>query len=175
MQQNTREGQKDNGIVDSWWYKYLLKGVGTLGGLLAILFGLFACITFTAMCLLAGVLQMVAGFIVVLLEAPCCCQFVEFADKISLFSDKRPAWQKAVLYCLLGLVPIAACIEAWTILGAGLVFACGALYGLKAVGKKGDRESMMAAASGADQEMTVQLIHSEGKADLHVPDSPSIP
>lgn len=40
---------------------------------------------------------------------------------------------------------------------------------------RGDRESMMAAASGADQEMTVQLIHSEGKADLHVPDSPSIP
>lgn len=40
------------------------------------------------------------------------------------------------LFHRLGLVPIAACIEAWTVLGAGLVFACGALYGLKAVGKK---------------------------------------
>lgn len=37
MQQNIREGQKDNGIVDSWWYKYLLKGVGTLGGLRKLL------------------------------------------------------------------------------------------------------------------------------------------
>lgn len=37
MQQNTREGQKENGIVDTWWYKYLLKGVGTLGGLRKLL------------------------------------------------------------------------------------------------------------------------------------------
>ncbi|XP_061163888.1 calcium channel flower homolog [Saccostrea echinata] len=166
MQSNTRDGQQKGGIVDTWWYKYLLSGVGTLGGLLAILFGLVACITFTAMCLLAGVLQMVAGFVVVLLEAPCCCQFVEFADKISSFSDKRPPWQKAVLYCLLGLVPIASCIEAWTILGAGLVFIAGALYGLKAIGKKGDRESMMAVASGADLEMKVQLIDNEEKTEL---------
>nr|XP_022320556.1 calcium channel flower homolog [Crassostrea virginica] len=174
MQSNTREQhqQKGGGIVEAWWYKYLLKGVGTVGGLLAILLGLFACITFSAMCLLAGVLQMVSGFIVVLLEAPCCCQFVEFAEKMSSFSDKRPAWQKATLYCLLGLVPVAACIEAWTVLGAGLVFVSGVLYGLKAIGKKGDRESMMVVASGADQEMKVQLIHSEEK---DTPDSPYIP
>ncbi|XP_048778625.2 calcium channel flower homolog [Ostrea edulis] len=175
MQSNKAGDQQSNGITDAWWYKYLLKGTGTLGGILAIIFGLLACITFTAMCLLAGVLQMVIGFVVVLLEAPCCCQFVEFADKFGTFSDNRPAWQKSVLYCLLGLIPVVACIEAWTVLGAGLVFVTGALYGLKAVGKKGDRESMMATASGDDLEMKVQLINNEEKAELHVPDNNAIP
>lgn len=37
---------------------------------------------------------------------------------------------------------------------------------------RGDRESMMVAASGADQEMKVQLIHNEEK---DTPDSPYIP
>ena len=40
------------------------------------------------------------GFLVVVLEAPCCCPFFDFVDKIGKFSESRPYWQKGALYTL---------------------------------------------------------------------------
>lgn len=40
------------------------------------------------------------GFVVTVFEAPCCCQFIDFADKVGKFSENRPYWQKAVTYCV---------------------------------------------------------------------------
>ena len=40
------------------------------------------------------------GAFVLLLEAPCCCAYLDFIDKISKFSDERPAYQKAIAYCV---------------------------------------------------------------------------
>lgn len=40
------------------------------------------------------------GFTAVVLEAPCCCPFLDFIDKIGSFSESRPYWQKAALYMM---------------------------------------------------------------------------
>ncbi|OWF39481.1 Calcium channel flower-like [Mizuhopecten yessoensis] len=83
----------------TWWFRILVKSTGTIGGLIAMITGIVTCISLSATCIVAGVLQMLVGFIVVLFEAPCCCQFIEFADKVGKFSDNRSPWQKAALYC----------------------------------------------------------------------------
>ena len=51
-------------------------------------------------CFLAGVWQMLIGFAVISVEAPCCCMFIEFVQQISDFADKRPYWHRAAAYCL---------------------------------------------------------------------------
>lgn len=39
------------------------------------------------------------AFILLLCEAPFCCQCVEFANTVSEKVDRLRSWQKAVFYC----------------------------------------------------------------------------
>ena len=41
--------------------------------------------------------------------------------------------------CRMGIIPILICIELNSILGSGMIFACGVVYGFMALGKKADR------------------------------------
>jgi hypothetical protein len=41
----------------------------------------------------------VAGFFIIALEAPFCCAFVDFIERLAAFSESRAYWQKAALYC----------------------------------------------------------------------------
>ncbi|WAR31359.1 FLOWR-like protein [Mya arenaria] len=116
-QQNTAQ---DDQV--SWWFKLLARGLGTIGGL--------------DMCEPLGVPEILAGFMVVVLEAPCCCPFLDFIDKIGKFSENRPYWQKGALYVGSGIVPILLCFSTTTVLGCALVFGTGVLYGMMALGKK---------------------------------------
>ncbi|KAA0189965.1 hypothetical protein HAZT_HAZT008692 [Hyalella azteca] len=81
-----------------WYMKYGARGVGTAGGIIAMGLGFFNCLTFSAWCLVAGIYQLFAGFIVVSAEAPCCCMFIDFVQRYSKFVEERPQWQKAALY-----------------------------------------------------------------------------
>lgn len=168
-----QQNQQPQGEEVSWWFKILARAVGTIGGLVAMATGVVTCISITPICILAGVLQIFVGFVAVIFEAPCCCQFVDFADKIGKFSEKRPYWQKSVTYCMLGLVPIIACFGMSTVFGSGLVFAAGVVYGLMAIGKKANRQEMLTKATRSDDvELKATLIDNEQKVDLHVPESP---
>lgn len=132
-----------------WWQKYGARGVGCGGGIIALMLGVFTCITVYPGCIVAGIWQMCAGFIVISAEAPCCCMFVEFVQRYSTWVETRPHWQKAVFYVILALPAIILCPGLSTIFGSGLIFACGVLYGLMALGKKGSRDDMIAAAQGS--------------------------
>lgn len=37
--------------------------------------------------------------ILLVCEAPFCCPFIEFANTVAEWLDRRHAWQKAVFYC----------------------------------------------------------------------------
>ena len=81
-----------------WWFKYLGRGFGILGGVLAILFGALNCISVTPKCIAAGLVLMVAGVIALTLEAPCCFVFFDFGDKLTRWSESRKPWHKVVLF-----------------------------------------------------------------------------
>ncbi|KOB66864.1 Transmembrane protein, partial [Operophtera brumata] len=42
---------------------------------------------------------MLAGFIVIVCEAPCCCFFIDYVQTLSDKVETRPYWNKAALYC----------------------------------------------------------------------------
>ena len=64
----------------------------------AIIFGLMAAISFSPMCIVAGIWQICAGFLLILIEAPFCCMFLDFVQQFSSMVEGRPVWQKAALY-----------------------------------------------------------------------------
>ncbi|RXG72354.1 Calcium channel flower [Armadillidium vulgare] len=120
-----------------WWIKYGARGVGCAGGIIAIILGAFACISLTPICIVAAIWQMLSGFIVVSAEAPFCCMFIDFVDRYSKWVEARPSWQKAALYIGIALPPNFICFFSPSLFfGSGLIFLCGALYGIMAIGKK---------------------------------------
>ncbi|KAI5630732.1 hypothetical protein NE865_16556 [Phthorimaea operculella] len=97
----------DNAQKDDvpWWMRTAGRGLGTVGSFIAIIFGLFNCtgiILLQAGCLIAGIWQMLAGFIVLVCEAPCCF-FIDYVQTLSDKVESRPYWQKAALYVGAGL------------------------------------------------------------------------
>ncbi|XP_037080606.1 calcium channel flower-like isoform X2 [Pollicipes pollicipes] len=126
-----------------WWMKYASKGVGAIGGLIAIGLGAFNCFTLTPLYLVAGIWQMMAGFVVTVLEAPFLCMFIDFVQTASKKMDTLSPFFKGGLYIGLAIPAVLMCGTASIIIGSGLIFVAGVLNGLMALGRKASRKEMM--------------------------------
>ncbi|XP_062496969.1 calcium channel flower homolog isoform X1 [Pezoporus occidentalis] len=100
--------------------------------------GLWNCVTINPLNIAAGVCMMLNAFVLFLCEAPFCCQFIEFANAVSARADKLRPWQKAAFYCGMAVFPVMLSLTLTTLFGNAIAFATGVLYGLSALGKKGD-------------------------------------
>ncbi|PSN42799.1 Calcium channel flower [Blattella germanica] len=118
-----------------WWMKYAGRGLGTVGSLSTL-----------------------AGALVIVIEAPCCCLFIDFVQNFSDWVEKRPYWNRGALYCGIAIPAIFMCPGLGSIFGSGLIFTTGVIYGLMALGKKGTRQDMAAMAS-PPQASTPQADH----------------
>ncbi|KAM4663193.1 calcium channel flower homolog isoform 1-T2 [Discoglossus pictus] len=122
----------------TWWYRMLCRVGGIAGGFISALCGLWNCVTIYPLSIVAGIWMMLNAFILFLFEAPFCCQFVEFSKTVSDKADKMKPWQKALFYCGMAVVPMFLSFSLTSFLGNAVPFATGVLYGLSALGKKGD-------------------------------------
>ncbi|XP_077986722.1 calcium channel flower homolog [Glandiceps talaboti] len=148
----------------SWWFRLVIRAVGAFAGVWCMVCGLWRCITFTPLCLVAGILMIFGGFIVVVLEAPVCCQWLDLVDRITKWVDGRPHWQKGASYLIYAIIPVAICASLTTFLGCALIFVTGALYGLMAVGKKGDAVQLAHRYKQQDQvAMETRLVDNRGQ------------
>ncbi|XP_030371937.1 calcium channel flower isoform X2 [Scaptodrosophila lebanonensis] len=137
-----------------WYLKYGSRLLGIVGAFFAILFGLWnvlSIITLSVSCLVAGIIQMIAGFVVMALEAPCCFVCIEQVNTLADKVDSKPMFFRAGLYCALAVPPIFMCFGLASLFGSGLIFATGVVYGMLALGKKASREDMAAAATSPTQ------------------------
>ncbi|XP_045510926.1 calcium channel flower isoform X1 [Colias croceus] len=134
-----------------WTLRYAGRGLGTIGSFIAIVLGLINCtgiIVLQVTCLIAGIWQMLAGFIVIVCEAPCCCFFIDYVQVLSDKMEGRPYWNKAALYIGLSLPPFFLCfLSLSTWFGSGIIFATGIVYGMMALGKKASIEEMRTSAA----------------------------
>ncbi|XP_053668378.1 calcium channel flower [Anopheles marshallii] len=133
-----------------WHLKYGGRAAGIVGGFFAVLFGLYNCIGILlgdVGCLVGGILQILAGFVVLAIEAPCCFIFIDFVQQTAEKADQRPYWNRAALYCIIAIPPVILCLGLGSLFGCGLIFVTGMLYGMMALGKKASLEDMRAAAT----------------------------
>lgn len=133
-----------------WYLRYGAKMLGCVGGGVSMFMAIWCIIgnILTPLCIVAGIWQMLAGFVSIVIEAPFCCFCVPGVAGMTSKLEERPLWQKAALYLILSVPPIILCFGIPTILGSGLVFGTAIIYGMQVMGKKGSREEMAAAASG---------------------------
>jgi len=145
-------GGSDSASADGvpWWMKYLAKAVAILAALAAMFYGAMACLTIFPLCIVAGVWQIAAGFIIIVIEAPFCCMFLDFVASFAEIMERRPPWQKALLYIVLSLPPFFLCPGISTFIGSGAIAGTGVLYASQLVGKKASSSDMAAAAGGGD-------------------------
>ncbi|KAL0965249.1 hypothetical protein UPYG_G00278760 [Umbra pygmaea] len=129
----------DDGM--SWWYRWLCKIAGVLGGISCAISGVWMCVTVNPLNIAAGVWMVLNAFVLFLCEVPFCCQFIEFANAVASRADKLKPWQKAFFYCGMALFPIFLSFSITTLFGNAIAFATGVLYGLATLGKKGDAVS----------------------------------
>ncbi|XP_050306898.1 calcium channel flower isoform X2 [Anthonomus grandis grandis] len=134
-----------------WYLKYGGRILGTVGGFFAIFLGAWNCIgivlSVSVYPLLAGIFQMLAGFLLLCVEAPCCCMFIDHVQRLSDMIDRRPYWNRAAAYVIMAIPAPAFDFGFSTFFGSGLIFATGIVYGMMALGKKASREDMAAVAS----------------------------
>ncbi|KAF7634514.1 hypothetical protein Mgra_00006085 [Meloidogyne graminicola] len=135
-----------------WWVRFLAKALGIIGGFVAMFFAVLGLLTLSPRCAIASLLQLAAGFLTVALEAPFCCAFVDFIERIAQFSESRAYWQKSALYCIMGVIPCLICFELGTVLGTAMIIGAGLAYGFMALGKKADRDTMMGNIGGGAQD-----------------------
>ncbi|XP_059094691.1 calcium channel flower-like isoform X2 [Tigriopus californicus] len=129
-----------------WWMRYAGKGAGVVGGGLAVFFGLSAAVSINPFCIVAGLWEIVAGILVISIEAPFCCVFLDFVQKFSTFMDVRPLWQKAAVYLGLSFPGILLCTSFSSIVASVAIFVCAVLFGMQFLGKKGNQADMAAMA-----------------------------
>lgn len=148
-----RPGQ-DNVAQDDvpWHLKYGGRALGIVAGFFGLLFGLYNCVSIlfaNVSCLVSGILQILAAFIVLMVEAPCCFIFIDYVQQLSEKADQRPYWNRAAVYCLVAIPPVILCPGLGSIFGCGLIFATGMVYGMMALGKKASFAEMRAAAAAS--------------------------
>ncbi|AWP15524.1 putative calcium channel flower -like [Scophthalmus maximus] len=132
----TKPSPDDDGMT--WWYRWLCKIAGVLGGVSCAVSGVWNCVTVNPLNIAAGVWMVLNAFVLFLCEVPFCCQFIEFANAIAARADKFKPWQKAIFYCGMALFPVFLSFSFTTLFGNAIAFATGVLYGLASLGKKGD-------------------------------------
>lgn len=71
--------------------------------LVCVLFGLWNCLSIllaNVTCLVGGILQVCIGFVVMAVEAPFCCMFIDHVQTLAGKVEERPLWNRAAVYCL---------------------------------------------------------------------------
>ncbi|XP_041048750.1 calcium channel flower homolog isoform X2 [Carcharodon carcharias] len=147
----------------TWWYRWLCRIAGVIGGISCAVAGLWNCVTIDPLNIAAGVWMVLNAFVLFLCEAPFCCQFIEFANAVSARADKVRYWQKAIFYCGMAIFPVFLRFSITTLFGNAIAFASGVLYGLASLGKKGDAVSYarLQDRKMADEEKQSGTIRSE--------------
>ncbi|CAD5113846.1 DgyrCDS3006 [Dimorphilus gyrociliatus] len=133
----------------TWWCKLLARGVSIVAAFIAFILGIGGMIGVPGICTGAGLLQILAAAIVLMIEAPCCFHYLEITKPLVGFAERRSFLQRGIAYGILSIPPLAMCFSfPWTVCGSGLIFAGGVLYGLMGLGRKADRDEMKMKATG---------------------------
>jgi hypothetical protein len=131
----------------SWWFKWLIKGSSVILGSIALLLGVISTISLSAGCIIGGLVLTFGGILVLALEVPICCSFIEIIRPLTSFSEGRPHWQKVAVYMVPPIVTMFLCTSVTTIIGSLCICGVAALYFVLTVGKKANLNEMRTRAN----------------------------
>lgn len=119
----------------SGWKKYAVKGAGVVGGIAAIIFGFWSCISIYPLCIVAGIWDIFSGLFMVTLEAPILCVCLDFLQRAVAQLDERPLWQKGLIYLIISIPGICLCQSVTTFVGSLALFIVASVNGLASISR----------------------------------------
>ncbi|GAV09367.1 hypothetical protein RvY_18919-1 [Ramazzottius varieornatus] len=125
-----------------WYLRTVTRIAGIVGGLGAMFMGIWVAVSIFPTCIIAGVLQIAAGLVVFLFEAPFMLSFLSSLSRFADFWEGRPAWYKPVFYVTMGIVPLLLCLGLSSLLASAGIIVTGVLYGFMAFGRRGKAGGM---------------------------------
>jgi len=143
-----------------WLFSACAKGLSSIAGLLCMFFGIFNVLSLSLSCIFTGILLTLEGLIVTLIEAPCLCIFLDFANIPSKFFDGKPHWVRAVVYLIFAMMPFFICRNPTIIFGCAFMVLSSAGYLVLSLGKKASVEEMRAKAAFSENPVAV-LVNNE--------------
>ena len=141
---NFQPAPEDNMV---WWMKWAIKGASVFLGFMALVLGIVTTISISLSCIIGGLILTFSGVLVLALEVPICCSFVEFLRPLTRFSEGRPHWQKCAIYMIPPIVVIILCPGVASIIGSLCIFAVAGLYFMLTIGKKAPLDVMRTRAT----------------------------
>ncbi|XP_002165260.2 calcium channel flower isoform X1 [Hydra vulgaris] len=118
--------------------RFLVRIYGLVAAFILVSAGLFVLLTISGKCVIAGILQISIGVLVLALEVPLCCSYIECLVQVSNWVESHfRFWMRGLLYLAGALPSIFLCLELSTIIGSGSLLLLASLYGLLFIGKKG--------------------------------------
>ncbi|UJR27615.1 hypothetical protein I4U23_008896 [Adineta vaga] len=137
------DNQQPQAEGTTFWFRWFIRVVAIVTGLLAMLCGLFGALSISPFCIIAGVMMIFLGCALIMFEVPVCCQFVQYTQPLAQFSQQSPPWKKAILYSVPPLVPLLFCHSLSIVFGFICLLVNGAIQFMLAVGKKAPLEDML--------------------------------
>ncbi|OWA53605.1 putative Calcium channel flower [Hypsibius exemplaris] len=120
-----------------WYLRTSARTAGTIAGLVAVLMGIWAAVSISPLCIVAGVLEILNGLILLSMEAPYLVGFLSFLTRVANFWENKPVYFKIAFYAIIGILPLLLCFGISTILASAGILITAVLYGFMAVGKRG--------------------------------------
>ncbi|XP_061395472.1 calcium channel flower isoform X1 [Musca vetustissima] len=163
---NQQPGPTDD---QPWYFKYGVRFLGITGAFFCILFGLFNALSLLLLnvsCLIGGIIEILLGFLVMSLEAPCCFFCIDYVGQLADIADSRPMWNRAALYCVASVIPVVICFSLGSLFPCALVFATGVIYGMMSLGKKASAAEMRQAAVNSGLATTTQQPTTNDRAGI---------
>ncbi|KAH8867560.1 Calcium channel flower [Schistosoma japonicum] len=104
--------------------EYGLKAAGIATAVLCFSMGVVCLISISAQCIVGGLLLILIGIVVIILEAPICCSMVPQLHKFNEFIEKRSPIEKSIFYGIAAILPLSLCFGISTLFCGLALGAC---------------------------------------------------
>ncbi|CAH8636008.1 unnamed protein product [Heterobilharzia americana] len=127
--------------ISPQFLEYGLKAAAIATAVLCISLGVFCMISISAQCIIGGLLLIIIGVIVIILEAPICCSMVPQLHKVNEFIEKRSPIEKSVFYGIAAILPLSLCFGVSTLFCGLALAGCCAINIWKIIKERRNRQA----------------------------------
>ncbi|KAH8867558.1 hypothetical protein EWB00_001045 [Schistosoma japonicum] len=121
--------------------EYGLKAAGIATAVLCFSMGVVCLISISAQCIVGGLLLILIGIVVIILEAPICCSMVPQLHKFNEFIEKRSPIEKSIFYGIAAILPLSLCFGISTLFCGLALGACCAFNVWRIIKERRNRQA----------------------------------
>ncbi|ESN97230.1 hypothetical protein HELRODRAFT_193312 [Helobdella robusta] len=151
----------------AWYVKLGAKILAIIGGLGAVIVGVITLISFSLSCIIAGILMILSGIFVLIIEMQTFCSAFSVFAVIIKMAEKITYLPKAIIYIAAAILPLCLCFSISAVITGLLLIGAALLNVYMMVGQKwcgradSNKNNAASAASQAEQGVHFSNVQSQ--------------